>query len=125
MSDAVFGVDVLMAHAARAKAGELVLDPTVAQDCAKACTEAIASLRGVKDDMTQRAITPPLGDFTCGDDLSKILTEVTQQFVDRLDEHIVCLKAIHDTVGAQVADTLTTDEATGQALARVTGAIAS
>lgn len=125
MGDAVSGVDVLMAHAARAKAGELVLDPSVAQDCAKACTEAIASLVEVKVGMIQRAITPPLGDFTCGDDLSKILTEVTQQFIDRIDDHILCLKAIHDTVGAQVAESLTTDEQTSQALGRVTGEIAS
>lgn len=125
MSDAVSGVDELMAYAARAKAGELVLDPSVAQDCARACTDAIASLEEVKFDMGQRGRTPPLGAFTCGDDLSKILTEVTQQFIDRLDEHIACLKAIHDTVGAQVTETLTTDEQTSQALGRVTGEIAS
>ena len=125
MGDAVSGVDVLMAHAARAKAGELVLDPSVAQDCANACTEAISSLEEISQSMTLRAVTPPLGDFTCGDDLSKLLTEVTQQFINRIDDHILCLKAIHDTVGAQVAESLTTDEQTSQALARVTGEIAS
>ncbi|MFD4369907.1 hypothetical protein ACFWO3_21175, partial [Rhodococcus sp. NPDC058521] len=35
-----------------------------------------------------------------------------------LHEHITCVKAIHDMVGAQVAETLTTDDQTAQALAR-------
>lgn len=119
MSGGTSGVDALMSLAGQAKAGALVLDPDVAQDCAKACTDAIASLDEVRRNMDQRRTLLPLGDFSCGHDLAVILSDTTQQFVDRLDEHITCLRAIHDMVGAQVAETLTTDEETAQALARV------
>ncbi|MFD4366181.1 hypothetical protein [Rhodococcus sp. NPDC058521] len=119
MSDQVTGADGLMALAAQAKAGELVLDPEVAQDCANACTEAIASLQEVRFNMSQKTEALPLGNFECGHQLAEILSDTTKQFIARLDEHISCLRAIHDMVGAQVAETLTTDEETAQALARV------
>lgn len=119
MSNEVSGVDVLMSFAAQAKSGELVLDPDVAQDCANACTEAIESLKETRNRMSQHTGLLPLGDFECGHQLAAILSDTTKQFIDRLDEHITCLKAIHDMVGAQVAETLTTDEETAQALARV------
>lgn len=119
MSNNVSGMDTFMAFAAQAKAGELVLDPDVALDCANACTEAIESLKEVRNRMSQQTGLLPLGDFECGHQLAQILSDTTQQFVDRLDDHINCLRAIHDTVGAQVAATLTTDEETAQALARV------
>ncbi|MFD4369253.1 hypothetical protein [Rhodococcus sp. NPDC058521] len=67
----------------------------------------------------------PLGNFDCGDDLAVILSDTTQQFIDRIDEHITCLKAIHDMVGAQVTETLTTDDETSQAIARINGQVAS
>lgn len=119
MSDQVTGVDGLMALAAHAKAGELVLDPEVAQDCANACTEAIASLTESRNRMAQHTEALPLGNFDCGHELAEILSDTTKQFVARLDEHITCLRAIHDMVGAQVAESLTTDDETAQALARV------
>lgn len=125
MSSTASGVDVLMALAGRAKAGELVLDPDVAQDCVNACNEAIAALQENQHRMRSQTYKLPLGNFTCGHDLATILSETTQQFIDRLDEHITCLKAIHDMVGAQVATTLTTDEQTSQAMGRITGEIAS
>lgn len=124
MGGTTSGVDVLMSLAGQAKADELVLDPDVAQDCAAACKDTIASLEEVRRNMHQRNDILPLGNFTCGDDLAGILSETTQQFIDRLDEHITCLKAIHDMVGAQVAESLTTDDETAQAMARVNGQIA-
>ncbi|EOM78259.1 hypothetical protein DW322_02200 [Rhodococcus rhodnii] len=124
MTDAVTGLDTLLVYVAQAKAGELVLDPTVASDCARAATEAIEKLQNVKRQMNQRwTFEGWLGNFGCAHELDAILSETTQQFIDRLDEHIACLRAIHDMVGAQVAETLTTDDETSQALARVTGTI--
>lgn len=125
MSGETSGVDVLMALAGQAKSGELALDPSVAQDCATACTDAIASLTEVSERMRNQRERLPLGNFSCGDDLAVILSDTTQQFIDRIDEHITCLKAIHDMVGAQVTETLTTDDETAQALARVNGQVAS
>lgn len=119
MSAEVSGVDGLMALAAQAKTGDLVLDPDVAQDCANACTEAIASLQEVRWNMSQKTEALPLGNFDCGHQLAAILSDTTKQYIARLDEHITCLRAIHDMVGAQVAETLTTDEETAQALTRV------
>lgn len=123
MTEMVSRVDMLMAFAGQAKAGELVLDPDVALDCAKACTDAITSLEEVRYRMSFQTGLLPLGDFDCGHQLAEILSDTTQQFIDRLGDHITCLKAIHDMVGAQVTETLTTDEQTSQALARVTGRI--
>ncbi|NLU84988.1 hypothetical protein [Rhodococcus sp. HNM0569] len=124
MTDAVSGVDNLLALAAQAKAGELVLDPEVAQDCAKASQDAIASLHEVRERMKLHTKLLPLGNFDCGHELAQILSDTTQQFIDRLAEHITCLEAIHDMVGAQVAATMTTDDQTSSALARVNGQVA-
>lgn len=124
MTDSVPGVDNLLALAGQAKAGEIVLDPEVAQDCAKAAQEAIASLQSVRRSMGRQTGLLPLGNFDCGHELAQILSDTTQQFLDRIDEHITCLKAIHDMVGAQVAATMTTDEQTSSALARVNGQVA-
>ena len=121
MSGDVSGVDNLMALAGLAKAGELVLDPDVARDCANACTDAIESLTESRDRMAQHTDRLPLGDFECGHQLAGILSDTTKQYIARLDEHITCLMAIHDMVGAQIAETLTTDEQTAQAMARVNG----
>lgn len=125
MSGDVSGVDALLALAAQAKSGELVLDPEVAVECTAATQEAIERLLKVQNRMSGQAGLLPLGNFDCGHSLAQILSEVTQQHNDRLAEHIACLRAIHDMVGAQVAETLTTDEETGQSLARVNGQIAS
>src|SRR6187455_107782 len=96
MSSGTSGVDVLLSFAAQAKAGELELDPTVAQDYATACNDAIAALEGVRLIMMQHTTALPLGEFGCGHDLANILSDVTKQFIARLDEHILCLSAIHD-----------------------------
>ncbi|MFD4369278.1 hypothetical protein [Rhodococcus sp. NPDC058521] len=119
MSNEVSGVDSLMSLAAQAKAGELVLDADVAVDCANACKEAIASLEESKSRMEGHTGLLPLGNFDCGDDLAVILSDTTKQYIARLDEHITCLRAIHDMVGAQVAESLTTDEETAAALSRM------
>lgn len=121
MSEIITGVDVLLGYAALAKSGDLRLDPEVARDCATACIDAMNSLQEVRANMARQTKLLPLGDFDCGHDLATILSEVTQQYCDRLDEHILCLAAIHDMVGAQVTDTLTTDEQTSAALARIGG----
>ncbi|NLE78404.1 MAG: hypothetical protein GX610_02305 [Rhodococcus sp.] len=121
MSGGLSMADQLMAFAGQAKAGELVLDPDVAKECADACAEAIESLRDTRRRMSNQTGLLPLGDFECGHQLAQILSDTTQQFVDRLDDHILCLTAIHDMVGAQIAESLTTDEQTAQAMARVSG----
>ncbi|NLU82096.1 hypothetical protein [Rhodococcus sp. HNM0569] len=123
MTDEASGVDVLMSLAGEAKAGELVLDPDVAHDCAKAARDAIKSLQAVQSRMSQQTVRLPLGDFDCGHQLAGMLQETTQQFIDRLDEHITCLRAIHDMVGAQVTATVTTDDETSQAVARMNSRI--
>ncbi|NLE80543.1 MAG: hypothetical protein GX610_13335 [Rhodococcus sp.] len=121
MSGEVSMVDQLMAFAGQAKTGELVLDPDVATDCADACTEAIESLRETRRRMTRQTGLLPLGNFECGHQLAQILSDTTIGFIARIDDHITCLTAIHDMVGAQIAETLTTDEQTAQAMARVNG----
>ncbi|CAM2777886.1 hypothetical protein [Skermania piniformis] len=117
------GVDVLLSYAALAKAGDVLLDAEVAEDAARACAEAVEGLTERRQAMFRRKEMLPLGEFPCGTQLAQILADVAQQFVDRLDEHIVCLRAIHDMVGAQVADSLTTDQETSDAFARVTSQI--
>ncbi|CAM2756714.1 hypothetical protein [Skermania piniformis] len=116
MSD---GVDGFLALAGLAKAGRLVLEPGVARECAAACADAIAELTRFRDRMSHLTEVLPLGNFACAHDLALILSETTQQYLLRIDEHITCLAAIHDLVGAQVVGTLTSDAATGAALARV------
>ncbi|EOM75730.1 hypothetical protein DW322_04605 [Rhodococcus rhodnii] len=122
MTGAVSGLDYLLALGAQAKAGELVLDPDIAVDCAKATAGAIASLQSVHDRMLSQVRLLPLGNFECGHQLAVMLSETTKEFVSRLEEHIACLEAIHDMVGAQVAELLTTDDETSQAVARINAA---
>ena len=109
----------LRALASEAKSGQLVLDPDIARECAAACETLMGELDAVRDSMKQLDRLLPLGDFNCGNDLSKKLREVAVGeggFSPRLDEHIEAVKQIHDMVGAQVSALLTSDSTSAGAI---------
>lgn len=105
--------------AAEAKAGQLVLEPEVAKECAAACEDLIKGLAGVRGDIRMLGREIGLGDYESSKQLAQALVDVAygkDGFRQRLDEHIDIVKLIHDTVGAQVAKTLATDDDTAQNL---------
>lgn len=89
-----------------ARSGRLmIVDQQVASACAKACNDLIDGLVDVQNTLTSAKINLKLGQFQCGDDLAKALTDAimgSSGFHGRIGDHIEIVKLIHDTVKAQI-----------------------
>src|SRR5262249_40666336 len=99
--------------AAEAKAGWLlIVDPSVAKDCADACDELSKVLHAARVQLMQGNLQFMLGDFDCGNDLAKALFDQIrgdQGFRGRIEEHIEVVGQIRDVVGANVAKIVSQD----------------
>lgn len=112
----------LQALAGEAKAGTLVLDPSVAAQCATACDNLIKELDAARTEADRLDVTLDLGDFDCGKKLSDSLHTVAagkDGLKQRLDEHVAAVQQISAMVGASVAAVQTSDSHTSDAVRNV------
>jgi hypothetical protein len=96
-----------------AKAGRLVLDPTVAGDCAVACDTLIAGLRKLRQEVQFWNLEVGVGNFRCGTALSRLLQDAAMGgggLHERLGEHIQVVSLIRETITGQVTQMVETDE---------------
>lgn len=106
-------LDGLKVLAGQAKSGQLYLDPSVAADCAAACDKLVLVLNGAKKTLKDADILINLGGFDCGTALAHLLQGLVsgaESFSQRLDEHELAVKLIHDMVRSQVDKIETTDD---------------
>jgi hypothetical protein len=85
-----------------AKAGRLDLDPSVSNDCLKACEDELQVYRNARKMLTRLADVSGFGDFPAADALAKMLGAKAVggegDFDSALAKHIEVLELIRDTI---------------------------
>lgn len=85
-----------------AKAGRLDLDPSVSQDCLKACEDELTVYRECRVMLQDMTTVTGLGDFPAADQLAKMLGMKAAggegDFDTAFREHIQVLELIRDTI---------------------------
>lgn len=85
-----------------AQAGRLDLDPSVSNDCLKACNDEITVYKDCRTILKQLTEVSGLGDFPAADDLAKMFGLKAMggdgDFDSALAKHVEVLELIRDTI---------------------------
>jgi hypothetical protein len=99
--------------------GQLVLDPSVRADCAKACDDLIKALNDAQNKLSQINFRFNLGDFTCPAPLIDAIEATAigdDGFRGRLLQHIAIVQEIKATILHQVQQLQEQDDANAGAV---------
>lgn len=108
--------------AGESQAGRLDLDPSVSNDCLKACEDELMVYRNVRAKLGGAANVSGLGDFPCSDQLGKMFGLKAVGGEGSLDaalaSHIEVLELIRDTIKYSVARLVDHDQAQAAAISK-------
>lgn len=102
----------------RAEAGELILDPEIGTELARACGDFLAHLESVHDMVERISVVDGFGPFPSGRALREKFSlkgTGTPGSIDAvLREHIETVRLVARTVAVSLADTSEVDRSTGR-----------
>ena len=105
-----------------AKAGRLDLDPSVSQDCLKACEDQLDVYRSARELLAQASKVSGFGDFPAADELAKMFELKVAggpgDFDSALKAHIDVLEQIRDTIKYSVDRLVDHDRQQAQAISQ-------